>query len=370
MDAADELLKIADEAAAASRGAGLASDMEALQTAATEVGKAWSGSPLGYHADVYYEGLKVPRAGDLFSQEWGLMDRYTNTTSNYRVYSPDVVKAHILKVAGEPDLAAGRRKLAQSSRSLEGMKAQVHSILSLAIEEADDGYLKAKLKELDGVRVLTEATCADVMTPSGNFISRDMQALNAGRRVAPHLQLLSLPYALTTAKVAFDELSSLARQTGSHLQRRSRSARRSALVGTNVFIGHGRSPVWRDLKDFISERLKLPYDEFNRVPVAGVTNIVRLSEMLDDAAIAFIVMTAEDERADGGTQPRMNVVHEAGLFQGRLGFTKAIILLEEDCKDFSNIDGLGQIRFPKGDIKHVFEEIRRVLEREGLVKPA
>jgi predicted nucleotide-binding protein len=60
----------------------------------------------------------------------------------------------------------------------------------------------------------------------------------------------------------------------------------------------------------------------------------------------------------------MNVVHEAGLFQGRLGFSRAIILLEDGCKEFSNINGLGQIRFPKGNIKATFEEIRQVLERE------
>ena len=63
----------------------------------------------------------------------------------------------------------------------------------------------------------------------------------------------------------------------------------------------------------------------------------------------------------------MNVVHEAGLFQGRLGFTKAIVLLEEGCEEFSNIQGLGQIRFPKGNIAAAFEEIRRVLEREDLL---
>ena len=57
----------------------------------------------------------------------------------------------------------------------------------------------------------------------------------------------------------------------------------------------------------------------------------------------------------------LNVVHEAGLFQGRLGFQKAIILLEEGCEDFSNIDGLGRIGFPKGTISAKFEEIRAVL---------
>jgi predicted nucleotide-binding protein len=66
-------------------------------------------------------------------------------------------------------------------------------------------------------------------------------------------------------------------------------------------------------------------------------------------------MTAEDEQADGTVHARQNVVHEAGLFQGRLGFKKAIILLEGGCEEFSNIEGLGQIRFPKGKIDAAFE---------------
>ena len=65
----------------------------------------------------------------------------------------------------------------------------------------------------------------------------------------------------------------------------------------------------------------------------------------------------------------MNVIHEAGLFQGRLGFSKGIVLLEEGCGEFSNIEGLGQIRFPKGNIKAVFEDIRAVLEREEILVP-
>ncbi len=62
----------------------------------------------------------------------------------------------------------------------------------------------------------------------------------------------------------------------------------------------------------------------------------------------------------------MNVIHEVGLFQGRLGFRKAIVLLEEGCAEFSNIHGLGQIRFPRGNIGACFEQVRQVLEREGV----
>jgi predicted nucleotide-binding protein len=90
--------------------------------------------------------------------------------------------------------------------------------------------------------------------------------------------------------------------------------------------------------------------------------------MLDAAAIAFLVMTAEDEQADGTVRARENVVHEAGLFQGRLGFTRAIIVLEEGCEEFTNIQGLGQIRFSKGRIASAFEEVRKVLEREGVIE--
>lgn len=138
-------------------------------------------------------------------------------------------------------------------------------------------------------------------------------------------------------------------------------------AGIKIFIGHGRSPVWRELKDFLQDRLHLTIDEFNSVSTAGVATTNRLEEMVDVAAFAFLVMTAEDEQPDGKFNPRLNVIHEAGLFQGRLGFKKAIVLLEEGCEEFSNIHGLGQIRFPSESISAKFEEIRAVLEREKLI---
>jgi predicted nucleotide-binding protein len=134
-----------------------------------------------------------------------------------------------------------------------------------------------------------------------------------------------------------------------------------------VFIGHGRSNLWRDLKDFFADRLRVPWDEFNRESTAGKSNKERLEEMLNNASFAFLVMTAEDEHSDKTMHARENVIHEIGLFQGRLGFSKAIILLEEPCTEFSNIHGLTQIRFPNGDILAKSEEIRRVLEREGIL---
>jgi predicted nucleotide-binding protein len=135
-----------------------------------------------------------------------------------------------------------------------------------------------------------------------------------------------------------------------------------------VFIGHGRSQTWLELKDFLQDRVKLKWEEFNRQPAAGLTTVLRLQEMLDASVFAFLVLTAEDEHVDGSQHARENVVHEVGLFQGRLGFSRAIVLMEEGCAEFSNIYGLTQMRFPKGNISGIFEDIRRVLERENIIQ--
>jgi hypothetical protein len=57
-------------------------------------------------------------------------------------------------------------------------------------------------------------------------------------------------------------------------------------------------------------------------------------------------------------------------FQCRLGFRRAIVILEDDCAEFSNIHSLGQIRFPWGNISSRFEQVRRVLERESVIVPS
>ena len=135
-----------------------------------------------------------------------------------------------------------------------------------------------------------------------------------------------------------------------------------------IFIGHGRSLEWLKLRNFLEGTLKLPYEEFNRISPAGKATSDRLKEMLEVSCMAFLIMTGEDEQADGSLRARDNVIHEVGLFQGKLGFERAIILLEAECEDFSNIHGITSIPFPKGYIEAAFEEIRSVLKRESILE--
>jgi len=97
---------------------------------------------------------------------------------------------------------------------------------------------------------------------------------------------------------------------------------------------------------------------------AGHTIRDIIAEMLKISSFAILVMTGEDTMEDGTVRARQNVVHEIGLFQGRLGFTKAIVLKEEGAEEFSNINGVHQIRYAKGNIKETFGEVLAVLRRE------
>jgi len=88
--------------------------------------------------------------------------------------------------------------------------------------------------------------------------------------------------------------------------------------------------------------------------------------MLEKSSFALLVLTGDDVMSDGSFHPRLNVVHELGLFQRKLGFSKAIVLLEEGLeeKEFSNISGIQQLRFSKFNIKETFGDVLATLRRE------
>src|SRR5258708_29446247 len=167
------------------------------------------------------------------------------------------------------------------------------------------------------MKLLSKFDYAASAQPRGRFMTRDMHAVQRGFETPPHIAVIAEVCAIECVTDSCRELAKVAKRAASYIDTRERHPRDERKIGTNVFIGHGRSQLWRDLKDFVQDRLGLPWDEFNRIPVAGVTNTVRLSQMLDDAAIAFLILTGEDEQADVKLHPRMNVVHEAGLVQGR-----------------------------------------------------
>lgn len=346
------------------------SEISKLLDEAKKVAPSWSGSWLGYHSCVYYKDLETPPAGAHFSTEWGLYSGYDGlgmgSTGDWVEYGFSDVVNYIRENAGNPDLSEPSKKSIKAKEAIEDVK---HNTLALIHSQGlieNDSFLQKLIEEMESVKVPSKDDFLKSSLPRGQLTTRD-QRVEHKIKNPPHKVVECTIYGITSAFLAAGNLYKIVQRISKYLKNLESKMAIEERIGTNIFIGHGRSHDWRDLKDFISERLNLPWDEFNRVPVAGLTNITRLAQMLDQACIAFLVMSAEDEQADGNHHARMNVIHEVGLFQGRLGFERAIVLLEEGCEEFSNIQGLGQIRYPKGNISAVFEDIRQVLEREGII---
>jgi len=250
--------------------------------------------------------------------------------------------------------AADWQRLNLQNISVETPKPQLSAIFQLQ-QRAEQARALIRKPELSQgqVKLWTASVKGSLVMIFGN----DAPVLS-------HWRVSSGPLPSGDARELLRDRLSLLDSLTANLQQQAESAQAR---GQRIFLGHGRSPVWRELKDFLKDRLCLPWEEFNRESVAGIPTTERLVQMHDSACFAFLIMTAEDEHADSTLHARENVIHEVDLFQGKLGLRKAIILVEDGCTTFSNIHGLTYIGFPRNRIAACFEEIRRVLEREGIV---
>ena len=118
------------------------------------------------------------------------------------------------------------------------------------------------------------------------------------------------------------------------------------------------------MKTYIEDELGLATVTYESEPRTGDSIVPILEKMLDQATFALLLLTAEDEVPAGGRRARQNVVHEAGLFQGRLGFRRAVLLVQEGIEGFSNVAGLQHVPFSGENVEQTFYEVQRVLKRE------
>ena len=325
---------------------------------------------MGYHANVYYKDLRPPPPGAHFSKEWGLVRTAfvpDGTTGSWAEHDPDQLTRAIYERAGNPDMDPVEKFNEGAKVEFSRHKSNLLSIIEIESRCSESQFLKDHKETINSLSFITTQGCLEELKPRGSIISRDSIAANQGLWIPPHMSILAQVTSIQVTITSIQYLGDIAAQVAAHTARQRQQPQLISSVGTRVFIGHGRSNIWRALKDFLEDRLGLLVDEFNRVSSAGIATTDRLSTMINAAGFAFLVLTGEDEQTDGRARARENVVHEVGLFQGRLGFERAIVMLEEGCEEFSNIMGLGQIRFPKGKIEAAFEEIRKVLEREGLL---
>lgn len=292
-----------------------------LVEACQDVGQAWSGSYIGYQATIYIEGLRPRRPGEHFDSEWGGVGAFcSRTTGRWREYSYDEVQGEILRRAGISDLTLLNKATKDAGDIFEAAREEILPTLDAILSMRDDAALRTLR---DKIAVLKDhfsrEDFAELCMPKGQFMTRDSLALSGGIRAPYHIQFQAWVMERYSWGQQAGTLAKFTKQAVKYLQQKMQlKGETVAKTDGTIFIGHGGSAIWKELKDFLQDRLGLQWEEFNREPTAGKSTKERLEAMLDKACFAFLVMTSEDELADGTKQARANVIHEVGLFQGRL----------------------------------------------------
>jgi len=239
--------------------------LESLNAAVTRAAAAFCGSWIGYHSRVYYAGLNPPPAGAHFSPEWGLMQMHfsQDTRGDWREYTFDDIYDALTKQVDKPNIEDLIALANQIDEKLTPLREELLSSLTALSESSVDSYVGKLLERATNTRPITINDFISAVRPSGRFFSRDSVAVTNGQQTPPHIFLFAQ---ISTVELHLDlpkKLASITRQASSHLNRRQSAKQGAVAIGTKVFIGHSRSTAWRELKDFVQDRLDLEWDEFN-----------------------------------------------------------------------------------------------------------
>ena len=133
-------------------------------------------------------------------------------------------------------------------------------------------------------------------------------------------------------------------------------------MSDSIFISHGHADLLKyQLKDFVREKLGKTAVVLSEQLNNGMTIVEKLEAASEKCNKAIILLTKDDEMADGRMRGRQNVIHEIGFFQGKYGRRNVVLLCEEGVESFSNISGIVYIKFNRDHFPEVFEPLRNEL---------
>ncbi|MFI5914349.1 PfkB family carbohydrate kinase [Dactylosporangium sp. NPDC051541] len=136
---------------------------------------------------------------------------------------------------------------------------------------------------------------------------------------------------------------------------------------SGVFLSHDGTPPSLEVREFLASDCGLVVFELDRSelrkPIADAMRVI-----LNKCSFAVCVLTSDAATSDGHGRADQDVVHQTGVFQGRYGFGRVAMLVEDGCEVFSNAAGLIRLAFSRGQVDATFLEIERMLVREGLLE--
>jgi predicted nucleotide-binding protein len=166
-------------------------------------------------------------------------------------------------------------------------------------------------------------------------------------------------------RIAIEGLSGFPDLTKGFLQRRERPDD-PVTAPAGIFVAHGADPQWHTVWQFLEDDCHLQVYALSDGG-QGESRAETMTRLVPLCGFAVCVLTAQDTMHTGQRYADQSVVHQAGVFQGRLGFGRVALLVEEGVEIFSNVAGLICPPFHRGNIESTFWHLTRMLRREGLL---
>jgi hypothetical protein len=154
----------------------------AIDKATQQIAPSWSGSWMGYHAEMYYGDFVTPPLGNSFSPEWGGI---RGISPGWQKRSADDVKERIEKLSGESIVALEKStdSLLQQAKALQSEIVTEMSGLHHQPGLEQEKKLLDELEKLQWGYSIGEIIHAN--TPS-HVVSRDSEAVYQGVKVPAH----------------------------------------------------------------------------------------------------------------------------------------------------------------------------------------
>ncbi|MDG4788520.1 PfkB family carbohydrate kinase [Micromonospora sp. WMMD1102] len=236
---------------------------------------------------------------------------------NYREF-----KALGRYVYGEPDDQIARKTLARCGSDCTVFVTKRYDVIEV-FRSVPAGVLTSRFQLQRPVR---ETELEDA-TGAGDVFAAGVLSALASRRLQVELGAfvgLSLARQKELHRHSVGERPGLPDLSKGFLQKTER------LGGTGpgppgVFIAHDEHPQWRVVRLFIEQNCGLPTYELKSSDLDGHNLAALMRQSLARCSFAVCLLSAKGSGPGARSPANQNIVHQAGIFQGRYGFGRVAI---------------------------------------------
>ena len=349
---------------------------DTIFTTINQVSKAWSGSLLGYQANVYYKDFQTPPKGTKFSKEWGINNPITQfdqfnilggSVGEWKEYTNEEVTNFINEQTGGIEVSQIFQDSFRCKQSFEDCKDDIILIINSIDLLKNDPFLQKLTKELEEIIIPTQEDFLKNKFPKKmNFSTRDTR-VDGTISYPPHLILESFLDEIianfTSNDLLYKHANKIIKYLSNKIKMENTMNENQTELTNKVFIVHGHDDALKNEVARFIEKLGLKAIILHEQTSNGKTIIEKI-EHYSDVSFGIVLYTPCDigGKTEESLQPRarQNVVFEHGYLIGKIGRKNVDALVKDRIEKPGDMSGIIYIEVSgnwKSDLAKEMKEV-------------